>query len=1767
MFKSKLSKVIVSLLRRIAGVTRSGAKRLMRAMLQALMAMGRRAKLPVAGFVLPTVTMVLLVVILLTVAIVLRSFDRANLARNVRVNQQVLAAATPALDRAKAKIQFLLYEDPQRPTSTPSDAELYRIMSANTTTPVVSDLYKFADEERLILKYPVVNGTTLTAAANDPKKPPLERTGPGTQQESEAINTAWRYPVDTNNDGKFDTFTLYGIFFRNPPLRVEPNGEAVVVARSRKPLDARTPPMALGALDPACASAGAGDNVATLVGDSGWYKLDGKLRKSFFVYTVNVPIKDTEAAALGANYQAFTGTSSISALEYQQDQSRIPLSNNAVVYEDDLEISPGANLNLNGRILTNSNLLVTRTGTDDINFNLFQVSSRGSCFYDQENSRIQVAGNVVNGWSGNLNSRPVTVHLFKEKTGTVEPNAAPIITIDPTNQSAPTNNSLQVIYNGNAYSRRLNALVEGQILAHPDTPDLENDPLSVRRLVKPPAGSTQQPMSRRNALESYFRDTLRKVPFSEAPLGSNGGVVPGVAFNTYIQGSGESLRPIDAWVFPTTESAPNVGTASGAGRTELTLDLTQLASRNPEKIKSTESELNLGERVAVGNNLPALRWDGASKFLGASVPQKVGAPWTGGEPDRTRKSQVTKLADVGGTDRGNGFGELPGTGTPPFRDGFWEAVAAQTPRNPLDGTGGLRVITSGGVYDRTNSFLPPPRWNDGATDGTATSETGPPSVGVALTAANTYDDPATTTVEQYPVVWPDTMPMSPLGAGSQVYNNVTGPPWVDWTAGVTAQTTPAIASTTLLPGIVEETASARQYAKGDLRMRATAVYHYEFNGYNPDAISGTAQPNQTLYACVSSYYDPSNASTARNITSGRIGTDVSTDVSGQGVRAPSGLPELGSPRQQFIGSNNGITYTPDRGRTPPGLSRVGSDGVLTGGTDRALEIQASLVFPDGRFANGPLRTALLVDSNARTLAQKAAIDSTYCALDILAGTLAPDPTLIPHGGIQEVAFLNGREIKAIERDNPATPNNEAFTLSSPLTNPPLRVNYNQPLEEREPLEIRATQLNIRTLRQNRRQGSTTEWLLPNSGIIYASRDDALPDRSDRSSGTPATGVDEATSKRVSPSDSTLDPSRKPNGILLINGNYLFRGGTTPDDPPARVTSVTDVVKEKGLTLVSNLPVYIQGEFNTHGRRNTTPVGTPPAPFEEVEEFRTIVNPTDWSNFYQRASNDLNPNFACRAGDPRLPTCQGDFWRPANVLADSVTLISARYRFGFRNEGDFDLRNNAGAEAVLRRRQRGFFNNNFVTNGLSSGAFLTNGNLKPPATPVTDSTVLKDSTYVNAPTNNLFRSSYFNNFVTPVQRRGAFPEYVMEVCRKLPVSECGDNDWFVDPTGAGRTALDAAPNGIGTYVPPTVPGSPFQAGSTFDPPLPALQRFPRRVAFAKDPRNPTQLLTPANPQPLAIANGTNIAPVAPGTNAPAPIAGRDNSLWFAGISGTDPVFNNTTALYLVNAPAVGGVSSALDGSNTPLPVLPLLAGATPEPPVLPLLQGTQPLLMPFLQIRNVSATATNPAGGLTSRVTGWISQAENTTFNLLMATGDTPSVNINGAVGDQNGGLQNLPRFLENWNGGSFTTNIKGSFIQLNRSAFSTAPYQSILAATPPGSVAADNIKSVFGLSTAPSLLPPGSFANYNTPGAGLFPYFTPPNRNWGYDVGLLPQPPDLFTQKFTTPPSRSQPAEFFREVPRNDEWVKTLMCGIRDDGTVSGGTTPATSSRPTDCPA
>jgi len=110
------------------------------------------------------------------------------------------------------------------------------------------------------------------------------------------------------------------------------------------------------------------------------------------------------------------------------------LLNNAIVYEDDLEISPGAAFRLNGAIITNSNLLITSTGSSTID--LFLISGQNSCYYKQENSKILVAGNVVNGSSsgGNPNGTS-TVHLFQGSGATSPPiTSGAETTINTTNR-------------------------------------------------------------------------------------------------------------------------------------------------------------------------------------------------------------------------------------------------------------------------------------------------------------------------------------------------------------------------------------------------------------------------------------------------------------------------------------------------------------------------------------------------------------------------------------------------------------------------------------------------------------------------------------------------------------------------------------------------------------------------------------------------------------------------------------------------------------------------------------------------------------------------------------------------------------------------------------------------------------------------------------------------------------------------------------------------------------------------------------------------------------------------------------------------------------------------------------------------------------------------------------------------------------------------------------------------------------------------------------
>jgi hypothetical protein len=1522
--------------------------------------------------VLPTVVMVMLVVVLLSVTIMFRSMDRAKMAQYNRVSEATLNAAAPALERAKAKLSEAL-KNAQTKGTTPdeeSDANFGTILEPPIPPNTDDSLFTFGDEKRLTV---AVDGKEL--------------------------KTAWRFPADTDGNGKEDSYILYEILYARPDKKTD----------SRTVLQARAVPMPFvpdNTLPNDCKT----QIVATDRDDLSlnWSKRGPNLQKSVFVYITAVPILNPTPT------QEKKSNTSFPTLEYHLELIRKSLGANAVFYDGDLEISPGPAFYLNGAIRTNSNLLVTPTGTNA--FELKLLSSPNSCFSrDPKNSKITVAGNVVNGTLEGKTPTAVTVDLHQGAT--VPPSAA----IDTTYQSS-SDTAPQVAYNSDAYEQRIARLVEAWTT---DKPTSSDDPPSLI-----------QSLGRKRALELYFRDRTRKVPFKEVAEG----IEAISSCPTPYQDTKETLRPCDLWAYSIQGSKSVTG---------LALKSAQMKAVKPSNEDKTE--YFIGDRVQVGNGQPALQYDGANeKFNPGEQPF---GNW------------VTK-EDKPGEARLRPTQQIPEFNIAIDRDGFWEKVAAQLPKAEDEGRGGLRVITGAGVYDRTKSFLPPPLTVPGL----------PPT---------TYNDPATTSTEEFKIVWPDTMPMSPALNTKAYDNDPTSSTYQTWVP------------LTALP------APGAKFSKADLQMRATAVYHYADNGI--DLNKTPIDIEQTPIACVSSYYDPTSATAT---------------------------------------SNNGNVYNfPPR---PSVSANKGATGLFTGSPTDLVE-QANYVFPDGRFANKPLRDALDALAVAGSvdklsLAQQSAIDTTACALRILDNTATPS-TVIPNMAIHERTLLDARQIKAVTKNNKATTVDETFTLSSPLTggqaaNLGDKPKHDLPLEQRQPLEVRVTVLDLDKLRtttyaKKSTDGPSGEYLLPLSGLIYASREDALPDLSYRK---PSNGkIDEFTQNLVSRTDYKLDPTRSPDGIMLIDGSKLFRGTNSESDPTI----------ERGLILATNNPVYVKGNFNLHTE-------------EEFTDAR-LGDADYWTKFYTRST--LSKVYGCRKSNGK--DCTGiDEWRPATILADAINILSDNFREGYRNEGDFDLRNNAGNGVIgydfngdgikptdsikesdvkldlngdedqsdtipenevtikAARLLNGFYENNFVTNGLSSGAFgFTSTSrqidfLPVPPVPVTV-TPLNDAYYITSysDTTANANSSYFNNLVTPIQRRETFSEYVMEICKKPTVSACGANDWVVDASSTNVKASSL----IGSLETALLSGTTATLPTNY-------QGFPRRVAFLRGNDNELTLDSNNRPVPIGIdtATPTNkincFSTAALTVNSQACSTGvprtKANALWFQ----TRNVADDKRSWHY---------QSPLWYFNPSTPATAATYTATVQ----------QPLLVPVLQIYTTTANvaqakpletpSTNNAG-IQAPGTRWLQRAKDTTYNMVMAVGDVP-----GRPGETNGGLQNLARLLENWEGLTVAENKKtiilGSFMQLFRSAYATAPYFPVRNPT-------ENT-SFFGYAAR----------IYRSSGGGRVPFQSPSSRQWGYDVALLKQVPDLFSTLFTTPQDSNVIAgnEYFREVGRDDEWVKQFVCNAK----------------------
>jgi hypothetical protein len=508
----------------------------------------------------------------------------------------------------------------------------------------------------------------------------LDGNGIQDDEVDERLKTAWKFPVDTNNNGLFDSFTLYSIVYRTPEED-----------RARGPLEARSRPQDTGGGD-ACASGNGGGAGA----EGSWYPISGQLKKAFFTYVATVPITGRQKAELDTNgykdgsingnrFEAYTGNKGFSALEMQQDQARLALDNNAVWYEDDLFITNvGGGFNLNGRVQANSNLMVGTTA-DPIKF--YQVSSPWSCYYTAENGKIVVAGNVkANGIAGNdLNNDNVQVHLFKQKEADFNENDANNVVNIKAGNVTTNSPPREVAYNTNAYAQRLNVLVtaamneyDGAYPAQAPDPDrveaVASFPIDLitKFQDKYPTDITPKPEEARNLLEqaisSYFRERIRKVTFTEVPIDEPELALNGVdETNVFVGGTIKAPREWMEVVDLNTDPVP--------------LLVNELDKSNPLPA-GTEPEIEIGDRILVGNGLP-IRWlrDYAAPTYAEAKQEQT--PPDGGPP-LGRQSQGKLLDDLGDTSR----------------SGFWEQVAANHNNAPgaEELAGGLRVVTGAGLY-------------------------------------------------------------------------------------------------------------------------------------------------------------------------------------------------------------------------------------------------------------------------------------------------------------------------------------------------------------------------------------------------------------------------------------------------------------------------------------------------------------------------------------------------------------------------------------------------------------------------------------------------------------------------------------------------------------------------------------------------------------------------------------------------------------------------------------------------------------------------------------------------------------------------------------------------------------------------------------------------------------------------------------------------------------------------------------------------------------
>ncbi|MGF1512119.1 MAG: hypothetical protein ACFB5Z_00255, partial [Elainellaceae cyanobacterium] len=389
---------------------------LARTLLRVLFVMPRRLAQPAqAGFILPTVVLLLLVVSLTVGSITLRTFTRTTQAIGDRQQQVIYNAATPAIDRAKAKLEYLFSQDDRMPSGTPGENFLMGMM-ANDNQP--------RGGPAVAQKTEALTSGVLANPYDFERETPIELDGnPATR------DNAWQFPVDSDGDGTDDTVIAYSIVFQTPADLNELSKQLPAEIEARADvLEVKNGPLS----STAAASTGCSSVGASAVGD-GWFTSGGSdPSKNFQVNAIAIP------GTLNANGTLNTANAlaTIATLEFQQDRKIEPGNKWGAWFRNDLEITPGVEFRWNGAMHTEGNLIIGEGRNKVDPFRAFLISSTDSCLNTaasdseitigeppvNENGGVNFQAQVISGSvAAQTYDQTSLVHVF----GNADPGANP----------------------------------------------------------------------------------------------------------------------------------------------------------------------------------------------------------------------------------------------------------------------------------------------------------------------------------------------------------------------------------------------------------------------------------------------------------------------------------------------------------------------------------------------------------------------------------------------------------------------------------------------------------------------------------------------------------------------------------------------------------------------------------------------------------------------------------------------------------------------------------------------------------------------------------------------------------------------------------------------------------------------------------------------------------------------------------------------------------------------------------------------------------------------------------------------------------------------------------------------------------------------------------------------------------------------------------------------------------------------------------------------